>query len=77
MESGFGELALRVQPADAEVFVDGERWEGSTQEEQLLLQLGGGVHHLEVRKEGYRSYLTDITIRQGRTTTLNIALTRQ
>ena len=76
-ESGFGELALRVQPADAEVLIDGERWEGPTENERLMLQLGGGVHHLEVRKSGYRSYLSDITVREGRTTTLNVALTRQ
>jgi hypothetical protein len=76
-ESGFGELALRVQPADAEVLIDGERWEAPTDNERLLLQLGGGVHYLEVRKDGYRSYMSDITVHEARTTTLNVALTRQ
>jgi len=73
---GFGELALRVQPGDAEVLIDGERWSGPA-DERLTLQLGEGLHHIEVRKDGYRSYLSDITVRDGRTISLNIALTRQ
>jgi hypothetical protein len=73
----FGQLALRVQPGDAEVLIDGERWEGGTSEERLVVQLGAGMHRVEIRKEGYRSYFTDITIRGSDTTTLNVALTRQ
>jgi hypothetical protein len=75
--SNFGELALRVQPGDADVLIDGERWEGGLENERLVVQLGAGVHSLEIRKEGYRSYFTDVTIRSGDTRTLNVALTRQ
>jgi hypothetical protein len=74
---GFGQLALRVQPSDAEIFVDGERWEGSAADERLVLQLGAGTHHIEVRKNGYRSYLSDINVRDGQSLPINIALTRQ
>jgi hypothetical protein len=73
----FGQLSLRVQPGDAEVVIDGERWEGALENERLVVQLGAGVHRLEIRKEGYRSYFTDVTVRGGETRTLNVALTRQ
>jgi hypothetical protein len=66
-----------VQPGDAEVLIDGERWEGALENERLVVQLGAGTHRLEIRKEGYRSYFTDIPVRGGETRTLNVALTRQ
>ena len=74
---GFGGLSLRVQPADADVLIDGERWTGPLENERLTVQLGAAQHRLEIRKEGYRSYFTDVTIRNGETLTLNVALTRQ
>jgi hypothetical protein len=74
---GFGQLSLRVQPADAEVLIDGEKWEGGLNGERLDVQLGTGLHRLEVRKAGYRNYFTDVTIINGQTRTLNVALTKQ
>jgi hypothetical protein len=74
-ETGFGSLALRVQPGDAEVLIDGEKWQG-TPDDRLVVQLGGGVHNIELRKEGYRTYMTDVTVRPGETATLNVAMTR-
>ena len=73
----FGSLSLRVQPADAEVLIDGEPWKGSLDSDRLVVQLGAGMHHIEIRKDGYRSYLTDISIGGGQVRTLNVALTRQ
>jgi hypothetical protein len=75
--AGFGELALRVQPADADVTIDGEKWERGSTDDRLVVQLGAGLHRLEIRKDGYRNYFTDVTVRNGDTTTLNVALTRQ
>jgi PEGA domain-containing protein len=74
---GFGSLSLRVQPADADVLIDGEPWRGSLDNGPLVVQLGTGPHHIEIRREGYRSYLTDIGIVYGQTRTLNVALTKQ
>jgi hypothetical protein len=73
----FGQLSLRVQPGDADILIDGERWEGGASAERLVVQLGAGMHRVEIRKDGYRSYFTDITIRGNDTTTLNVALTKQ
>jgi hypothetical protein len=75
--AGFGQLSLRVQPSDADVIIDGEPWTGALENERLVVQLGTGLHRLEIRKDGYRSYFTDITVRTGAMTTLNVALTKQ
>lgn len=77
VQGEFGALALRVQPGDADVRIDGERWEGSPDDERLVVQLAPGVHTVEIRREGYRSYITDVTIRSRETATLNVAMTRQ
>ncbi|MGH9241269.1 MAG: PEGA domain-containing protein [Vicinamibacterales bacterium] len=74
---GFGSLSLRVQPADAQVLIDGEVWQGSLEGERLVIQLGAGTHHVEIRKDGYRNYRTDIPIGNGQVRTLNVALTKQ
>ena len=75
-QSDYGTLALRVQPSDAEVLIDGEKWETSG-DERLLVQLAAGVHHVEARKDGYRIYVTDVTVSPGQTATVNVALSKQ
>jgi hypothetical protein len=73
----FGSLALRVQPGDAVITIDGERWQGGQDNDRLVVQLGPGRHTVEIRKDGYRTYITDITVQATETTTLNVSLTRQ
>lgn len=72
----YGALAIRVQPADAEVIVNGERWE-SPEAGDLTLQLSEGTHRVEVRQDGFRTYEADVNVRRGETTTLNVSLSRQ
>ncbi len=76
VESGVGELSVRVQPGEATITIDGEQWEGAPDNQRLLVQLGAGPHRVEIRKDGYRPYSTEVTIRNGETATLNVALTR-
>jgi PEGA domain len=71
----FGILALRVQPGDAVVTIDGNVWEPSDEAGPLVLQLVTGVHAIEIRKQGYRTYITEFAVRQGETTALNVAMT--
>lgn len=74
----YGSLSLRVQPGDARVLIDGEPWEGSAGAgDRLVVQVAAGRHVVEVQREGYRSYITEVTVRPGETTTLNVALTPQ
>jgi len=75
--SGFGTIALRVQPGDAEILIDGERWNQSAPGERLLVQVDAGSHHVEIRKAGFRSYANDITIQPGETLPLNVSLSSQ
>ena len=74
--AGYGTVALKVQPGPASITIDGEKWEGPAQDEPLVVQLTAGQHVISVQKDGYRQYTTEVTVRQGRTATLNVALTR-
>ena len=71
---GFGALAVRVQPADSVVLIDGERWEAPSGSDRLLVRLSAGTHRIEIRKEGYRTYSSVVTIRNGETATVNVSL---
>jgi hypothetical protein len=72
-----GTLSVRVQPGGADVMIDGERWEGPAADDRLEVQVSAGPHHVEVRREGYRTYATDINVGPGETSSVNISLTRQ
>lgn len=74
--AAFGELSLRVQPADAVVTIDGERWDSPEGGSRLQVQLSEGRHHVEVRKDGYRPYTATVEVRRGDTVTLNVSLPR-
>jgi PEGA domain len=73
----FGALALRVQPAGAEVHVDGERWEGTDGADRLVIQLPEGEHRIEVRLQGFAAYSSTVRVRRGETTALNVSLARE
>ena len=74
---GFATLALRVQPVDAEISIDGEKWTPSSLGDRLLVQVAAGKHHVEVQKPGFRGFSTDITVQPGETTPLNVSLSSQ
>ncbi len=40
--AGFGTLAIRVQPADAIVLIDGERWQTSSGQDRLVVEVPAG-----------------------------------
>jgi len=75
-QSSFGAIAVRVQPADADVLIDGERWQGPTGSERLTVEVGAGVHVVEVRKPGYEPYTAEIDVFPGETLNLNVSLPR-
>lgn len=76
-DSEFGALAIRVQPAGADVLVDGERWDGPDTSDRLIIQLADGEHRIEVRREGFSTYSSTVRVRRGETTALNISLVRE
>ena len=65
-----GEVEVRVVPADAELFVNGEsRGQGSR-----VLQLTALPQRIDVRREGFESYSVDITPRPGFPQTIDATL---
>jgi hypothetical protein len=72
--SNFGTLNIRVQPGDAVVVIDGEKWDSPEGGSRLIVQLSGGSHRVEVRKDGFKPYTATIQIRPGETQALNISL---
>jgi len=71
-----GTLELTLQPADADVLVDGQSWPRSGAD-RITIDLSEGPHNVQVRKAGYTGYLTEVDIRAGETTPLNVALRAQ
>ena len=59
------------------MLIDGERWQGPASNEELVLEVVPGLHRVEIRREGYRPYSSDVDARAGETARLNISLSRQ
>jgi hypothetical protein len=74
--SAYGTLALQVQPAGCEVTIDGEPWVSSGGG-HLVVQLSAGRHRVEIRTQGYQRFSTDIDVREGETTPLNVSLSTE
>ena len=75
-DSRFGQLAIRVQPGDADVIIDGETWKGSQGADRLVVHLTAGAHRVEIRKEGFDPFVTAVEIKRGEVATLNVSLTK-
>ena len=74
--TGYGSVALRVQPPSADVTIDGARWTSSKAGE-FVIQLAAGSHRVEVATRGYQPFSTEIQVRAGETTPLNVALSKE
>ena len=72
--TAYGTLAIRVQPGDVEVSIDGENWRGPGGQDRLTVEVAEGSHTVEIRKSGYRTYVTQVDVRRGQTTPLNVSL---
>ena len=75
--AGYGTLAIRVQPEDADVMIDGEKWRGTAGQEHLTVEVAEGSHTVQISKSGYRTYVTDVQVRRGETSPLNVSLRSQ
>jgi hypothetical protein len=74
--SNFGTLAIRVQPADAALLVDGEEWSASEGAGPVRIEVSDGSHEIEVRKEGFSTFHRTVRVRAGETVSLNVSLSR-
>ena len=73
---GFGTVEIRVQPVDAEVSIDGQRWV-SSDPGHFVVQVAEGRHQVEVARSEYLRLSTNIDVRDGKTIPLNISLPPQ
>jgi hypothetical protein len=73
----YGTLAIRVQPSDVEILIDGEPWHSPDAQDRLVVEVAEGSHTIEIRKPGYRTYITQVQVRRGETTPLNVSLRTQ
>jgi hypothetical protein len=71
----FGTINVRVQPGDAVIVIDGERWDSPEGGSRLTLELAAGAHRVEVRKDGFKPYTATVQIRPGEAQSLNVSLT--
>jgi len=75
--SAFGTLSVRVQPADAEILIDGDAWMAPLDQDQLVVQVTEGVHTIVVRKAGYETFSAEVEVRRGETTPVNVSILRR
>ena len=71
--SPFAALALRVEPADAKILIDGEVWVMQGLGE-LVVHVAAGWHQIEVEKDGFQRFATEIELSEGDSTRLNVRL---
>jgi hypothetical protein len=72
--SNYGTLVIRVQPGDAEIRIDGELWRGPAGDERLVIQMPEGPHRVEIQKDGFQRFSSDVQVRRGETTPVNVSL---
>ena len=70
--SEYGELVLRSQPGEPEVWIDGELWHFSGGNERLTVHLPAGSYELRLTKGGYETFTTRVDVFPGETTALNV-----
>ncbi len=72
----FGTLSVGIQPADAEITLDGQKQQLPRGQDRLTIQLSEGVHRLVIQKSGFSTFETDLQIRRGRTLNFNVNLVK-
>ena len=73
---GYGTLAVRVQPTDADVLIDNQVWHASDRN-GVVVDVAEGRHAIEIRKPGYRTYVTEVDVHRGEMTPVNVSLRGQ
>lgn len=72
-----GTISIRVQPSDAVVLIDGERWDWPEGEDRLEVAVSDGSHRVEVHRDGHKPYTATVSVRRGEVTALNVSLPRR
>lgn len=67
-------IAIRVQPGDATILIDGERWQGSA--DRLEIHVTPGEHRIEIQRDGYQPFSTTVRVGPGESSPINVSLTK-
>ena len=60
------------------MIVDGERWAGpADNNERLIVQVTEGHHTVEVQRDGYAPFTTELDVRGGQTVPVNVSMRRE
>lgn len=70
LEARVGVVTIISEPADAELYIDGQARGAAGQ----TLSLPARAHRIEVRKAGFAPYITELTPKPGLPATLNVRL---
>jgi len=65
------------EPDGVVIRVDGERWEGPSGDERLIIQVHEGHHVIEAERDGYERFTTDVDVRAGETVPISINLRKR
>lgn len=72
-----GALVVACEPGDASVYVD-DRFQGSVASLKTApLSLTEGVHRIEIRREGYFSHYSEVTVSKGVRQSLEVRLRKE
>lgn len=71
-----GTLSVAIDPADADITLDGKRISLQAGDNRLIVQLSEGVHRLVIHKAGFQTWETDLQIRRGRTLAFSVSLVK-
>jgi len=66
MQPSVGEVCFQVEPASADVYVDGKFIGRANEFREKCLELATGRHHISLVKSGFVSYEEDIYVGQAR-----------
>lgn len=72
-----GSLVMRVQPGDADILIDGEPSKGPAGDERLVVQVSEGHHRVEVKKDGYVTFSSEVDVKAGDSLPINVSLARE
>jgi hypothetical protein len=68
----YGTVSVTVNPYDAEIWVDGQRWSRDVRGMQLPV----GRHRVEIRRAGYRSQVREFSLNEGGPLRISVSLKR-
>jgi hypothetical protein len=72
-----GSLVIRVEPADTDISIDGEHWRGPSGDDRLVVPVSEGHHRIEVKKDGYAQFTTEVDVRTNDSLPINVSLARE